>query len=111
MDGGSGDVVGASLCLRFLSDVKTLVSVSEADIRIVALADVTVVQGMWRRRDDVLHGQRIRNRTVSRCSQLNRDSSRNDSQPKNSALLENGGPFRRGRFPPLPTNATSTTPS
>src|SRR5213596_655538 len=45
MDGGSGDVVGASLCLRFLSDVKTLVSVSEADIRIVALADVTVVQG------------------------------------------------------------------
>src|SRR5205807_8703165 len=45
MDSGSGDVVGASLCLRFLSDVKTLVSVSEADIRIVALADVTVVQG------------------------------------------------------------------
>src|SRR5213079_2652897 len=45
MDGGSGDVVGAPLCLRFLSDVKTLVSVSEADIRIVALADVTVVQG------------------------------------------------------------------
>src|SRR5947208_17111025 len=44
MDGGSGDVVGASLCLRFLSDVKTLVSVSEADIRIVALADITVVQ-------------------------------------------------------------------
>src|SRR5436305_11132336 len=42
---GSGNVVGASLCLRFLSDVKTLVSVSEADIRIVALADVTVVQG------------------------------------------------------------------
>jgi Carboxypeptidase regulatory-like domain len=30
---------------RFLSDVKTLVSVSEADIRIAALADVTVVQG------------------------------------------------------------------
>ncbi len=31
--------------VRFLSDVKTLVSVSEADIRIVVLADVTVVQG------------------------------------------------------------------
>ncbi len=31
--------------VRFLSDVKTLVSVSEADIRIAALADVTVVQG------------------------------------------------------------------
>jgi hypothetical protein len=30
---------------RFLSDVKTLVSISEADIRIAALADVTVVQG------------------------------------------------------------------
>jgi hypothetical protein len=30
---------------RFLSDVKTLVSVSEADIRIAALADITVVQG------------------------------------------------------------------
>jgi hypothetical protein len=30
---------------RFLSDVKTLVSVGEADLRIVALADVTVVQG------------------------------------------------------------------
>src|SRR5438067_9560105 len=45
MDGGSGDVVSASLCLRFLSDVETLVSVSEADIRIAALADITVVQG------------------------------------------------------------------
>jgi len=31
--------------VRFLSDVKTLVSVSEADLRIAALADVTVVQG------------------------------------------------------------------
>jgi carboxypeptidase family protein len=31
--------------LRFLSDVKTLVSVSEADIRIAALADINVVQG------------------------------------------------------------------
>ncbi len=30
---------------RFLSDVKTLVSVSEADIRIAALTDITVVQG------------------------------------------------------------------
>ena len=30
---------------RFLSDVKTLVTVSEADIRIAGLADVTVVQG------------------------------------------------------------------
>src|SRR5437762_13248542 len=30
---------------RFLSDVKTLVSVGEADIRIAALADITVVQG------------------------------------------------------------------
>jgi hypothetical protein len=31
--------------VRFLSDVKTLVSVSDADIRIAALADITVVQG------------------------------------------------------------------
>jgi hypothetical protein len=31
--------------VRFLSDVKTLVSVSEADIRIAALADITVVTG------------------------------------------------------------------
>ncbi len=31
--------------VRFLSDVKTLVSVSEADIRIAALADITLVQG------------------------------------------------------------------
>src|SRR5260370_894252 len=31
--------------VRFLSDVKTLVSVSEADIRVAALADITVVQG------------------------------------------------------------------
>jgi hypothetical protein len=31
--------------IRFLSDVKTLVSVSEADIRVAALADITVVQG------------------------------------------------------------------
>src|SRR5882762_4391721 len=31
--------------VRFLSDVKTLVSVSEADIRIAALVDITVVQG------------------------------------------------------------------
>jgi len=31
--------------VRFLSDVKTLVTVSEADLRIAALADVTVVQG------------------------------------------------------------------
>src|SRR5438445_10278441 len=30
---------------RFLSDVKTLVSVSEADIRVAALTDITVVQG------------------------------------------------------------------
>jgi len=30
---------------RFLSDIKTLVSVSEAEIRIAALADITVVQG------------------------------------------------------------------
>jgi hypothetical protein len=31
--------------VRFLSDVKTLVSVSEADMRIATLADITVVQG------------------------------------------------------------------
>jgi hypothetical protein len=31
--------------VRFLSDLKTLVSVSEADIRIAALADVNIVQG------------------------------------------------------------------
>jgi hypothetical protein len=31
--------------VRFLSDVKTLVTVSEADLRIAVLADVTVVQG------------------------------------------------------------------
>ena len=31
--------------VRFLSDVKTLVSVSEAEIRIAALADISVVQG------------------------------------------------------------------
>jgi hypothetical protein len=31
--------------VRFLSDVKTLVSVSEADLRIVVLADISVVQG------------------------------------------------------------------
>lgn len=31
--------------VRFLSDVKTLVSVTETDLRIAALADVTVVQG------------------------------------------------------------------
>jgi hypothetical protein len=31
--------------VRFLADVKTLVSVSEADIRIAALADITVVSG------------------------------------------------------------------
>jgi len=31
--------------VRFLSDVKTLVSVSETDLRIAALADITVVQG------------------------------------------------------------------
>src|SRR5258708_26318243 len=31
--------------VRFLSDVKTLVSVSEGELRIVALADITVVQG------------------------------------------------------------------
>jgi hypothetical protein len=31
--------------VRFLSDVKTLVSVSEADIRIATLADITVVTG------------------------------------------------------------------
>jgi hypothetical protein len=30
---------------RFLSDVKTLVSLSEADLRIAALTDITVVQG------------------------------------------------------------------
>src|SRR5205807_7874365 len=30
---------------RFLSDVKTLVSVSEADIKIAVLADISVVQG------------------------------------------------------------------
>ena len=31
--------------VRFLSDVKTLVSVGEADLRVAALADVTVLQG------------------------------------------------------------------
>src|SRR5579862_5433089 len=31
--------------VRFLSEIKTLVSVSEAELRIAALADVTVVQG------------------------------------------------------------------
>ncbi|MBZ5680455.1 MAG: carboxypeptidase-like regulatory domain-containing protein [Acidobacteriia bacterium] len=31
--------------VRFLSDMKTLISVSEADIRVAALADITVVQG------------------------------------------------------------------
>ena len=31
--------------VRFLSDAKTLISVSEAEIRIVVLADITVVQG------------------------------------------------------------------
>ncbi len=31
--------------VRFLSDVKTLVSVSESDLRIAALVDITVVQG------------------------------------------------------------------
>jgi len=31
--------------VRFLSDVKTLVTVSEADLRITALADISVVQG------------------------------------------------------------------
>jgi len=31
--------------VRFLSDVKTLVSVSEGELRIAALADITVVQG------------------------------------------------------------------
>src|SRR5262249_29476891 len=31
--------------VRFLSDVKTLVSVGESDLRIAALADITVVQG------------------------------------------------------------------
>lgn len=31
--------------VRFLSDMKTLVSVSEADVRVAALADITVVQG------------------------------------------------------------------
>src|SRR6185312_9233246 len=31
--------------LRFLSDVKTLVSVSESDLKIAALADITVLQG------------------------------------------------------------------
>jgi len=31
--------------VRFLSDVKTLVSVSEAEIRVAALADISVVQG------------------------------------------------------------------
>jgi len=31
--------------VRFLSDIKTLVSVSESDLRIAALADITVVQG------------------------------------------------------------------
>src|SRR5262249_49311850 len=31
--------------VRFLADVKTLISVSEADLRVAALADVTVVQG------------------------------------------------------------------
>jgi hypothetical protein len=31
--------------IRFLSELKTLVSVSEADVRVAALADITVVQG------------------------------------------------------------------
>jgi hypothetical protein len=31
--------------VRFLSDVKTLVSISEADIRLAALANITVIQG------------------------------------------------------------------
>ncbi len=31
--------------VRFLSDAKTLVSVSEAEMRIAVLADITVVQG------------------------------------------------------------------
>ena len=31
--------------VRFLSDVKTLISVSEADLRVAALADIAVVQG------------------------------------------------------------------
>jgi hypothetical protein len=31
--------------VRFLSDIKTLFSVSEADLRVAALADITVVQG------------------------------------------------------------------
>src|SRR5215472_11532170 len=31
--------------VRFLSDVKTLITVSEADLRIAALADISVVQG------------------------------------------------------------------
>src|SRR6184192_327946 len=31
--------------VRFLSDVKTMVTVNEADLRIAALADITVVQG------------------------------------------------------------------
>jgi len=31
--------------VRFLSDIKTLLSVSESDLRIAALADITVVQG------------------------------------------------------------------
>ena len=31
--------------VRFLSDVKTLISVSEADVRVAALADITVIQG------------------------------------------------------------------
>ena len=31
--------------VRFLSDVKTLISINEAEIRVAALADVTVVQG------------------------------------------------------------------
>src|SRR5215472_11450917 len=31
--------------VRFLSDVKTLITVSEADLRITALADISVVQG------------------------------------------------------------------
>jgi hypothetical protein len=31
--------------IRFLSDIKTLVSVSEADLRLAVLADITVIQG------------------------------------------------------------------
>ena len=31
--------------VRFLSDVKTLISISEADVRVAALADITVIQG------------------------------------------------------------------